>query len=153
MLSPGLGGSEPFNRSFNFSEFPNLQELDFWVGWMSGGLPWIPAALSTLKSATSPHLSAIRLSFLRASPPIWPADTSVERTSGDLQRVAGEVARIESEFGGAVNLTVFRDESFAVVLDTLKVRFLLAVFRNFVDFFHPFLADPSTSWPLRWVRG
>ena len=54
-----------FQRSFDFSKFRNLQELDLRVSWMGGGLLWIPGALSTLKPATSPRLSTIQLSFAR----------------------------------------------------------------------------------------
>ena len=40
----------------------------------------------------------------------------------DLLRIADEIARIERDFGGAVNFTVVPDLQFRVVLDTLDVR-------------------------------
>ena len=54
MLFSIADGFEAFGRSFNFSEFPVLQEVNFTfaVGWKEVGLPWIPAALSTLRPAT-----------------------------------------------------------------------------------------------------
>ena len=41
----------------------------------------------------------------------------------DLRKVAGEVARIEREFEGTLNLTMLRDTAFEVVSDALKARF------------------------------
>lgn len=41
----------------------------------------------------------------------------------DLRLIAGEVARIEHEFKGAVNFTIVRSSEFKAVLDTLNVRF------------------------------
>jgi len=41
----------------------------------------------------------------------------------DLRLIADEVARIEREFEGAVNLAVLRDSKFGAVLDSLDVRF------------------------------
>ena len=59
------------------------------------------------------------------------ANSSVETlargTSNDLRRIADEVARIEPEFEGAVNVTVTRDPKFKVILETLNVRFKFAV--------------------------
>jgi len=87
-------------------------------------VPWISLALSTLRPATSPHLSAIRLNFAgEASIVDQSAETLIETTGDDLRRIADEVARIEREFEGAVTLTVLRDSVFGVVLDTLNVSF------------------------------
>jgi len=123
--SPGVGGSESSKRSFNFSKLPNLRELEIGVDWMGGDLLWIPMALSTINFATSPYLSAITLGFFHPPPLDWIVEPPIEGTGSDLQRVADEVARIEREFGRAVDLTVLRDPSFKVVLDTLNVRPIL----------------------------
>ena len=50
-----LDGHETFERSFELSKLPNLQEVNLGstIGWLNGGLPRIPVALSTLKPATS----------------------------------------------------------------------------------------------------
>ena len=78
-------------------------------------------ALSTLRPTTSPRLSVIRLRF--AGPPVdLPIKTLIKDTANDLRRVAGEVARIEREFEGAVNFTVLRDSVFETVLCALNVR-------------------------------
>ena len=90
---------------------------------MSGDLPWIPMALSTVKSATSPRLSTIRLSLIRLSIASQSVPSVIEVIGHDLRSVADEVARIEREFGGAVNFTVLRDPEFGVVFDALNVRF------------------------------
>lgn len=79
-------------------------------------------ALSTLRPATSPHLSAIKLDFAGPHLPNLPIDTVINDTGGDLRRVAYEVVRIEREFEGAVLFSVTRDSTFEVVLDTLDVR-------------------------------
>ena len=76
-------------------------------------------ALSTLKPATSPRLSGIRLNF--RSPANRPVETAVTNMGNDLRRIADEIARIEHEFGGAVNITVVPDSQFRVVLQTLNV--------------------------------
>ena len=80
-------------------------------------------ALSTFRPITSPCLSAIRLDFAR-SPIIYrPINILIQDTSNDLQLVANEVARIEREFEGAVELIVRRDPGFEMVLSTLNVSF------------------------------
>ena len=124
---PDIGDYEVFERSFDFSEFPNLQEVEFGVCWQRGGLPWIPVALSTLRPETSPLLSAIRLDFTRASPGgrLGILVEHLFKAMGDdLRLIADEIARIGREFGGEVNPTVLGDASFKVALDTLSVRFL-----------------------------
>lgn len=93
------------------------------VGWERGRLPWIPTTLSTLRSATSPRLSAIRLDFARPPPTGRSVDALIKALGDDLKRVAGEVARIEREFEGAINLTVLLDTSFRVACGALNVRF------------------------------
>lgn len=49
-----VDGCETPDQSFNFSKFPNLQEVGhgFRVGLMRGYLVWIPEALSTLRPTT-----------------------------------------------------------------------------------------------------
>ena len=79
-------------------------------------------ALSTLRPATSPRLSTIRLDFSRPSTATRSVESAIEITGNNLRQVADEIARIEREFEGAVNLTVFRDPVFEAVSDTLKSR-------------------------------
>ena len=80
-------------------------------------------ALSTLRPATSPRLSAIhlRLSYLPAPLTAPPAEALIASLGEDLRRVADEFSRIKREFEGAVKLTVSRDPAFKDVLDTLNV--------------------------------
>ena len=63
--SPNVDGNEAAERTFDFSNFPNLQGLDFRIGWVEGGLRWLPMAISTLDAVTSPYLSVIWLDFSR----------------------------------------------------------------------------------------
>ncbi|KAF9645582.1 hypothetical protein BDM02DRAFT_3119985 [Thelephora ganbajun] len=114
-------GREACDRSFDFSEFPSLQEVNFGVCWIGGGLRWIPMALLTLKPATSPRLSAVRLNFISPLSDIRSAETSAGELGNDLQRTADEVTRIRREFGGAVNVIVLRDPWFKVAFDTLQI--------------------------------
>ena len=126
-LPSNPGEIDAFERSFDFSKFPNLREvkLGFRSGLTRGGLFWIPLALSTLKPTTSPHLTAIRLDFARSPIAHRPVETLIQDISNDLRRVESEVARIERELGGAVNLDVRRDVGFEMVLDILNVGFRL----------------------------
>ena len=117
-LSPDADCREAFERSFDFSKFPNLQEVDFGVGLLAGNLLWIPTALSTLKPPTSPHLSVIRIDFGHSYIP----NSSFEMVN-DLRRVAYEVARIERDFGGVVKSSVFPDPTVKVALERLNVTF------------------------------
>jgi len=123
MLSLYLVGVEAPERSFDFSKFPNIQEVGFEVRWAGGGLLWIPTALSTLSLATSPRLSTIRLNFALHSAANRSTETLVTDLGGELRRIAGEFTRIEREFEGAVCLTVVRDSGFKAVLDMLSVLF------------------------------
>ena len=122
MSSPEVDSLEVLDRSFDLSKLPNLQEVHFGVGWMDGGMLWIPMALSTLTPATSPRLSSIRLGFSRPSIANRSIQDAIKDAGDHLRRVADEVARIERVFEGAVNLTVVRDPVFTVVFDTLDVR-------------------------------
>ena len=101
--------------------FPNLQEVNFGVGWVDGGLHWIPKSLSTLRPATSPRLSAIQINFTPASIRQC-VEIAVKDAGNDLRWVAEEVARIKRESRG-VNVIVFRDQVFEAVMRTLDVRF------------------------------
>lgn len=117
--SPGVDGIETFERSFDFSKFPNIQEVDFGIGWMGGGLLWIPTALSTLRRTTSPHLSVFQLS---CRPSVSRSiETLIDAASDHLGWIVDEVCRIEREFEGAV--TALRDSRFREVLDRLNVSF------------------------------
>jgi hypothetical protein len=58
-------------------------------------------ALSTLKLATSPRLSALQLDFGS-----WSIEPSIEDMGSDLRRTVDEVARIQQEFEGVVKVTV-----------------------------------------------
>jgi len=78
-------------------------------------------ALSTIKPATSPCLSTIRVDLTRSYATTRSAECLIEDTRDDLRWVADEAVRIEREFGGAVDLTVFRDPAFKVALDSLDV--------------------------------
>ena len=123
MPFPGVGDRDAFERSFDFSKFPHLREVDLAVRWIGGRLLWIPTALSTLRPTTSPCLSVIRLNFAFPITTSQTVETAINDTGNDRLWVADEVTRIEREFEGAVNVTVLRDPGFKVVLDTLNVRF------------------------------
>ena len=88
---------------------------------MDGGLLWIPKALPTLKPVTSPRLSAIKLSFARSRTSFLYTEMVVTNAGNDLRRIADEVARIEREFEGAVELNVYRDQWFKAASHTLNV--------------------------------
>ena len=121
----------------------------FRVGWKEGGLPWIPLALSTLRPATSPQLSAIQLYFACPSVANRSVKALIEDMGGDLRRIANEVARIEREFEGAVNFTVLLDPVFEVVLKRLNVSFRLWSRRDLVVMLiHP-SRDPSGPRSLK----
>ena len=123
---PDVDRRETYERSFDFSKSPNLQEVTLVCGvfgYTRGGLPWFPMALSTLEPTTSPRLSTIRLDFTCSSYFTGSAETLIEDMGDDLRRVADEVSRIKREFEGAVSLTTLRDSKFEVVLDRLNVRF------------------------------
>ena len=122
--------------------------MDLGVCWVGGGLLWIPLALSTLKPATSPRLSDLKLNFTHAA-----ANRTVIKNAGnDLRRIADEVTRIEREFEGVVNVVVLRDPWFEAALDTLNVRFH---FRRVTDTSDPvdlFLFIPCRSFGIEIVE-
>jgi len=122
MSLPDVDHCVASERSFDFSKFPNLQEVYFGfpVNSMVGGLLWIPTALSTLRRATSPRLSSLRLDCVGSSTD-QSIRTLIEDMGNDLRRIANEFTRIDREFKGTVNLTVVRDPGFEMVLDALNV--------------------------------
>ena len=121
-LSPDVDHCETFERSFDFSKFPNLQEVGFGAGWVGGSLLWIHAALSTLRPATSPRLSTIQLNFTCAPTSDRSVEAVIECVGNDLRRIADEVTRIEHEFKGAVKVIVLQDPWFKPALDSLNVK-------------------------------
>jgi len=121
MLSPDVaGGASP--RTFDFSKFPTLQEVNFELCWVDEGIFWIPTALSTFTPATSPRISAIRLNLGSYSASDRPVPALLKATGRELLRVADEFTRIKREYKGAVNLTVVRNPGFEAVSDTFNVR-------------------------------
>jgi len=147
---PNTGFSTGSGPSFDFSKFPNLQEVNVGVsvGWMHGGLPWIPTALSTIGPTTSPRLSSLRLTFA-GSPSPRSIESLIEHLGDDLLRIAGEVTRIEREFEGVLNITVVRDLQFGAALGRLNVRFrFVGVGRDLVVtliHFPSYPADPPET--------
>lgn len=119
---PNLDGHEDLGRSFDFSRFPNLQELNLGLRWLRWGPRWIPAALSTIKSVTSPNLSAIKLNLVGPPDSTLITDPSIQALGSDLRRTTNEVARIRHEFEDAIDLVVLRDQWFKKFLDSLDLR-------------------------------
>ena len=154
MSSLEVGGCDAFERSFDFSKFPNLQKVYLGVGWVGGNLLWILTALSTLRPATSPRLSTIQLKFTRPPTRTRYVETAIECTVDDLRRIADEVTRIKREFKGALSVTVLRDPKFEAVLDAFNVRFHLRGEYLIVPLIHshPFLADLSALRSWREIR-
>ena len=69
---------------------------------MSGGLLWVTTALSTLRPATSPRISRVRLEFVHSSEPDSAIQAFEQEWEDDIPRVEVEVTRIRREFEGAV---------------------------------------------------
>jgi hypothetical protein len=63
-------------------------------------------ALSTLKRATSPFLSALQLNFAASYTRTNPVEPTIEDMSSDVRQTIDEVARIQHEFEGGVKVTV-----------------------------------------------
>ena len=147
IASSHLPYDDIFERSFDLSKLPNVREVTFGV-WAddSGpeGLPWIPAALSTLRPATSPYLSVIRLD-LRSSTSLLVEDM-ITNMGNDLRRTADEVGRIEREFEGAVNFAVLLGSGFGAVLDNLSVRFRFVGWKRPRDHAHSSSFVPCRSF-------
>ena len=115
LLPDGDPNSEAFERSFDFSKFTKLREVNFTqvvCQMRSRVIPWIPMALSTLNPTTSPHISSLRLNFIGPPTRLRPG-FSIEDMGDALRQIADQVARIEQEFEGVVNCTVIRDPRFA----------------------------------------
>ena len=148
---PDVGHYGALERSFDFSKFPNLQEVTLISRTASsthGGLPWVPMALSTLKPTTSPRLSTIRLDFTCLSNFGQSAETLIEDMGDDLRRAADEVLRIDCEFEGAVDFTTLRDSKFKMALDKLNVRFHFVSGKDHIVTLIQFCSsptDPSTT--------
>ena len=98
-----LAGHESLNRTFDFSEFPNLEELAFVTPLAAMDLHWLPKAISTLKPTTSPRLSSLRL--LTCDRPPGSPVPSMERL-GNVTRLVEGFTQVEREFMGAVKVTV-----------------------------------------------
>ena len=103
ILYSTLVGHESLNRTFDFTEFPNLEGLAFVTPMYARDIHWLPEAISTLKPTTSPRLSSLRL-LTRDRPPGSPVP-SKERL-GNVTRLVEEVTQVERKFKGAVKVTV-----------------------------------------------
>ena len=111
---------------------------------MSGGLLWVSTALSTVRPATSPHLSTIKLDLVRQPNANGPVVVMITDTGKDLSKVPDEVSRIKREFMGVPDLTVLLDPAFGVVSDILDVWrhcYRAGDLSNTVNCFHSFFAD------------
>ena len=107
-------------------------------------------ALSTLRPATSPRLSDIRLDFSSSSD--RPVETMITGIGNDLRQIAGEVARIELEFEGAVSFAVIRDSGFGAVLDSLNVRLCLAGWKRPPGHVDSFPSVPCRSFNTTFIE-
>ena len=78
------GCCETSGQYLDFSESPNIREVRFGVvvGLRARGVSWVPLALSTLRPATSPRLSAIRLDFAGSPIDVQPTKTLFEDFGG-----------------------------------------------------------------------
>ncbi|KAF9645584.1 hypothetical protein BDM02DRAFT_492760 [Thelephora ganbajun] len=114
--------SETFERSFDFSKSRSLREVTFNLHWIYNDLHWIHMALSTLKPATTPHLSSIYLSFKDPGYLSRPSSAQLEKNPNDLQGVADEFVRIGREYDGEVDITVVLDTGHRL-LGIYNVRF------------------------------
>lgn len=97
---PESGQQEVLARSFNFAEFPNLKEARFKA---HRSLLWIHKALSTIKHNAPSRLSALQLELSRSL--LCRGRNSREGLKSELRLISGEVARIERESVGAVDVT------------------------------------------------
>ena len=98
-----LVGHESLNRTFDFTEFPNLEELAFHTPMAAKDTYWLPEAISTLKPTTSLRLSALRLvtwDRLLGGP------VPGKERLGNMTRLVEEVTQVERKFKGAVKVTV-----------------------------------------------
>ena len=126
---PDSDSNEEPERTFDFSKFPNLQEVTIGVRWISGGLLWISAALSTINPTTSPPLSTFKLD-ISGRPPRFAPVHHKEQFENDLRLIDERVVQIERDFIGMANFTVsFRHPGFEVGLLCLDLC--------------PFLTSPS----------
>jgi hypothetical protein len=88
------------------------------VKWLFGRLDWIPEALSTFKPATSPRLTKVHLGFDYPLDQIESQNSHDHSELEDLDRelhwIARELARIEREYEGTVNIVVMMGEEFGL---------------------------------------
>lgn len=129
---PGLGGREAPNQPFDFTKLPNIKQVKFKVLQTAGSIQWISTALSTLKPATSPCLTVVRLNFAVRR---FLNRRSMERLRDDLTLIEREVARVRHEFAGKVHITM--NENIRYRVSGLNSNF------------RPFLKGPSA---LMWFR-
>ena len=149
MLYPDPDGPETLERSIDFSKLPNLQEVNLVFKLAGGGPPRIPVAFSTLRPATTPRLSTVRLEFAYEPTLAHLIEIVVEEVISYIELVPCEIARIEHEFEGAVDFTVAVDSEFEAVLGDIDVRFRFDKTLWSRKFIPPILADPSAPSLLR----
>ena len=122
MPFPDSDGPDILEQSLDFSKLPNLREVNLVLRLAGGGPPRIPVAFSTLRPATSPHLSTIRLEFACEPTLAHLTETVVDEMINYLEQLPGETTRIQREFEGAVDFTVAIDSKFEAVLGKIDVR-------------------------------
>ena len=126
--------------------------MTFGLQWLRGPLRYIPVALSTLKPSTSPRLSHVHLGLTGLTCPsryILYEALPPENLGGDLRRIADEFSRIEREYTGAVDLSVFGGTG-VERLDTINVRFSFLWGWVHCGIIGSFTAGPSALGSLRW---
>lgn len=105
--------TESPDTTFDFSKSPNLQNVTFAVHWFNGDVRWIPVALSTLQSTSSPQLRQIHLEFNYRGPAhTGPGTAALDGLAHELGWAADEFIRIESQYEGSVKITVDMDATF-----------------------------------------
>ena len=95
---------EGLNRTFDFAESPNLEELTFEIRPTAGDISWIPRALSTVKPIISPCFSVLNL-IPRDEPPHPSVPAYLTLPLKNVTRLAEEISRIKHEFMGEVTVT------------------------------------------------
>ena len=127
MLPPDVDNCGTFERSFDFSKFPNLRKVTFKIRWESGCLLWIPVALSTLRVSTSPRLSFIQLELTRSRTLGRLTEVQIKNLGDDLRPILGECVRIKREFEGVafeISSDQWFDEVVEPVLGHCKISLL-----------------------------
>ena len=95
---------EGLNRTFDFAESPNLEELTFEIRPTAGDISWTPRALSTVKPITSPYFSVLNL-IPRDEPPHPSVPAYLTLRLRNVTRLTEEVSRIKYEFMREVTVT------------------------------------------------